>query len=64
MFYRPVKKWIGYQTTIREAQYFLFDYIERYYNRKRIHSALDDLSPIEFRKKILHNHVRFFEGTP
>ncbi|MGJ4785232.1 IS3 family transposase [Leptospira interrogans] len=55
---------MGYQTTIREAQYFLFDYIERYYNRKRIHSALDDLSPIEFRKKILHNHVRFFEGIP
>ncbi|MGQ2842378.1 MULTISPECIES: IS3 family transposase [Leptospira] len=39
-----------YQTTIREAQYFLFDYIERYYNRKRMHSALDDLSPVEFRK--------------
>ncbi|MFB5758305.1 IS3 family transposase [Leptospira interrogans] len=26
--------------------------MERYYNRKRMHSALDDLSPIEFRKKI------------
>ncbi|WP_230373359.1 IS3 family transposase [Leptospira interrogans] len=38
--------------------------MERYYNRKRIHSALDDLSSIEFRKKILYNHVRFFEGTP
>ncbi|WP_412176165.1 IS3 family transposase [Leptospira interrogans] len=25
--------------------------MERYYNRKRIHSALNDLSPIEFRKK-------------
>ncbi|WP_081108007.1 IS3 family transposase [Leptospira santarosai] len=27
--------------TIQEAQFFLFDYIERYYNRKRRHSALD-----------------------
>ncbi|MFB5658439.1 IS3 family transposase [Leptospira interrogans] len=52
-----------YQTTIREAQYFLFDYIERYYNRKRMHSALDDLSPVEFRKKLLHNQVRFFLRT-
>ncbi|EMN89558.1 IS3 family transposase [Leptospira weilii] len=37
--------------TIREAQYFLFDYIERYYNRKRRHSALGYLSPVEFRIK-------------
>ncbi|WP_080634225.1 IS3 family transposase [Leptospira santarosai] len=27
--------------TIQEAQFFLFDYIERYYNRKRRRSALD-----------------------
>ncbi|WP_162266080.1 IS3 family transposase [Leptospira weilii] len=38
--------------TIREAQYFLFDYIERYYNRRRRHSALDYLSPVEFRERI------------
>ncbi|MGE8711964.1 IS3 family transposase [Leptospira interrogans] len=37
--------------------------MERYYNRKRMHSALDDLSPVEFRKKLLHNQVRFFGGT-
>ncbi|WP_061206905.1 IS3 family transposase [Leptospira santarosai] len=37
--------------TIQEAQFFLFDYIERYYNRKRRHSALDYMSPVEFRKK-------------
>ncbi|WP_081654715.1 IS3 family transposase [Leptospira alexanderi] len=38
--------------TIREAQYFLFDYIERYYNRKRRHSALGYLTPVEFRERI------------
>ncbi|UML82140.1 IS3 family transposase [Leptospira kirschneri] len=38
--------------TTREAQYFLFDYIERYYNRKRRHSALGYLTPVEFREKI------------
>ncbi|MDI7201702.1 IS3 family transposase, partial [Leptospira santarosai] len=36
---------------IQEAQFFLFDYIERYYNRKRRHSALGYLSPVEFREK-------------
>ncbi|EKO76801.1 IS3 family transposase [Leptospira santarosai] len=37
--------------TIQEAQFFPFDCIERYYNRKRRHSALDYMSPIEFRIK-------------
>ncbi|WP_036097059.1 IS3 family transposase [Leptospira weilii] len=38
--------------TIKEAKYFLFDYIERYYNRRRRHSALGYLSPVEFRQQI------------
>ncbi|WP_257945325.1 IS3 family transposase [Leptospira borgpetersenii] len=38
--------------TIKEAKYFLFDYIERYYNKRRRHSALGYLSPVEFRERI------------
>ena len=29
------------------------DYIERFYNFQRLHSALDDLSPLEFEKRLL-----------
>ncbi|WP_230489866.1 IS3 family transposase [Leptospira noguchii] len=50
----------GKFNTIQETQYFLFDYIERYYNRKRRYSVLA-LSSSE--KKNLHNNVCFFERT-
>ncbi len=36
--------------TIQEANRSLFEYIEIFYNRKRIHSTLGFTSPIEFRK--------------
>ncbi|WP_438266308.1 IS3 family transposase [Leptospira alexanderi] len=36
---------------MQNAQYFLFDYIERYYNRRRRHSGLGYMSPVEFRIK-------------
>lgn len=32
----------------------LFKYIEIWYNRKRIHSSLDYISPIEFKQKAVH----------
>ena len=35
-----------------EARAMLFDYIETFYNPKRIHSALGYLSPMEFEKKL------------
>jgi transposase InsO family protein len=33
-----------------EARRSIFDYIEIFYNRKRIHSAIGYLSPVEFEK--------------
>ena len=36
-----------------EARAMLFDYIETFYNAKRIHSALGYLSPMEFEKRFI-----------
>ena len=33
----------------------LYDYIDRFYNLERLHSKLDNRSPIEFEKKLLEN---------
>ena len=38
-----------YQTRM-EAQKSIFEYIEIFYNRKRLHSSLDYCSPVEFEK--------------
>ena len=38
--------------TREEAKLAIFEYIETYYNRKRIHSANDYLSPVEYESKI------------
>ena len=35
-------------TSIADAKREVFQYIEMFYNRKRIHSALSYLSPLEF----------------
>ena len=32
----------------------IFSFIEIWYNRKRLHSYLDYMSPIEFEQKMLH----------
>ena len=36
---------------LKEKEKEIFEYIESWYNRKRIHSKLGYLSPIEFEKK-------------
>ena len=38
----------GYFETRREAQKAIFDYIEGFYNTRRCHSSLGNLSPMEF----------------
>lgn len=42
--------WKNYQTR-EEAKGSIFSYIEIFYNRERLHSALDYLSPVEFELK-------------
>jgi putative transposase len=36
--------------TMNEAKADVFDYIEAFYNRKRRHSHLGDISPLEFER--------------
>jgi len=40
---------------IHQARLALFDYIELFYNRKRLHSALDYNSPLDFETQSLYN---------
>ena len=39
-------------TTKKKTKIRIFDYIETFYNRKRLHSSLNYLSPVEFKKKL------------
>jgi transposase InsO family protein len=53
-FFGSVKKECVYQTTFHtrdKAQRELFDYIEVFYNRERLHSSLDYRSPLEFEQE-------------
>ena len=56
-FFASLKKECVYQTTFftrRQAQHEIFDYIEAFYNRERLHSALDYRSPEEFEQEQQH----------
>lgn len=48
---------IGFFDDIKHARLCLFDYIEGYYNRKRLHSSLGYLSPEDFEN--LHKHSNY-----
>jgi len=58
-FFSTLKKELIYLTSFdnrEQAANEIFEFIEIFYNRKRLHSALGYLSPVEFRlKKILEN---------
>jgi transposase InsO family protein len=55
-FFSTLKReWVFHQRyrTRAEARQSIFDYIERFYNRQRMHTSIEDLSPIQFEQKKL-----------
>lgn len=57
-FFASLKKEYVYQVefnTRLDAQLGIFDYIESWYNKERIHSYLDNMSPNEFELKYYQN---------
>ena len=56
-FYKTLKTELlinGSFETEEEAKNAIFEYIEIYYNRQRLHSSLGYLSPVEYEEKILY----------
>ena len=54
-FYKTLKTELlinGSFETEEEAKNAIFEYIEIYYNRQRLHSSLGYLSPVEYEEKI------------
>jgi putative transposase len=59
-FFHTLKTELVYTTryeTRQEAELDLFEYIELYYNRRRMHSSLKYLSPVEFEKQFFSNKI-------
>lgn len=55
-FWATLKSEIGINRPFRtqeEARRAIFDYIEAFYNRRRIHSATGDLSPLDYELKLV-----------
>jgi putative transposase len=41
-------------TTMEEAKKIIFEHIEVFYNRKRLHSANDNMAPVLFKAKAIN----------
>ena len=47
--------WQNKFKTRTEARVAIFDFIEAFYNRERLHSSIGQLSPIEFERRFLES---------
>jgi transposase InsO family protein len=59
-FFSSLKQELVYLSTFntrQEAQLALFEYIEVFYNRKRRHSSLGYLSPVEYERSVLPSEL-------
>ena len=59
-FFHTLKTELVYQTTYEtkaQANQSIFEYIEVHYNRKRMHSANNYLSPVDYEEKMLQNEI-------
>lgn len=59
-FFSSLKQELVYLTTFKtrqEAKQALFEYIEVFYNRKRRHSSLGYLSPVEYERSVLPSEL-------
>ncbi|MBS3999254.1 MAG: IS3 family transposase, partial [Desulfobulbaceae bacterium] len=57
-FFHTLKMELVYQTRFKtrsEAEMMIFEYIEVFYNRHRMHSSLNYLSPLEFEQQFFSN---------
>lgn len=58
-FFKTLKTELIYQNnykTREEARFSIFKYIEIFYNRNRLHSSLNYMSPIEFENKFVNSN--------
>ena len=59
-FFATMKKeWIYFRkfATMRQVESSIFEYVELFYNRKRMHSALGYLSPREYLDQYMRSEV-------
>ncbi|MDQ3956602.1 MAG: IS3 family transposase, partial [Actinomycetota bacterium] len=47
--------WRNVFHTRSEARLAIFDFVEAFYNRERLHSSIGQLSPVEFERRFQEN---------